>query len=145
MKVLNNIRISDKDIIRDIEKNENFDLDYKELKRIISLFIKFMVDNVMEGHSISIPHGLGKFRVIGKKHKNGPDDFAIDYQESKKQGKTIYHNNDHSDGFIYGFKWMTATYQIVNKRSYKFRLSKPNKDRLRKLIKEGKPFKKLYI
>jgi len=145
MRVLNNIRISDKDIIRDIESNEDFNIEYKELKRIILLFIKFMVDNVMEGHSVSIPHGLGKLRIIGKKPKKRFRDFAINYQETKKQGKTVYYSNDHSDGFVYGFKWLKKNYHIVNKRYYKLGLSKPNKNRLRKLINEGVPFKKLYI
>lgn len=145
MKVLNNLRISDKHICKEIYNEENFNISLKEIKRIIGLFLSFMASQVLEGYCISIPHNLGKFRIIGKKPKSGHKDYVIDYQESKKQGKTIYHNNDHTDGFTYGFKWIVKNHPIINKAYYKFILSKPNKIKMNKLIVAGKVYKNMYI
>jgi len=53
-----------------------------------------------------MPYGLGYVQVVKYKPKTYTDkSLSVDYKESKKYNKKIYHLNEHSNGYKYRLYW----------------------------------------
>lgn len=68
--------------------------------------------------------------------RDAPINKKIDYNESKKQGVKVYHNNSHSRGKYIYCKWYKN--QTINISIYRFALVKDAKRTLAKETKAGK-------
>lgn len=124
--------------IKDISKDDPYYVTYSEYVEIISLYNKAVVD-ILYDQSLEykIPHNLGKFRISKKKRNNNHSlSYAtqIDWANTVKYGKKIYHVNEHSDGYRYLFTW-DKNGQLKNIKSYKFVPCRANKRKLAYYIK----------
>jgi len=130
-------------------------ISWEEYKKIIYLFIRFMVKKIFEGESITLPFRMGKLYVIGKKIKPKFVDgkikgLAPDWKSTKelwdrdtdaKKNKTlVYFLNEETNNIRYRFFYSKYNATMKNKFSYRFILSRANKRELAKIIKTGKEF-----
>lgn len=95
------------------ENNPSVTLSFEDYKRIIYTYNNLLVTHMLEtGEMVKMPYGLGEIVVNKykpkryKKTKDGEEyiNLAIDWVETKKQGKHVYLLNHHTEG--YKFYWM---------------------------------------
>lgn len=138
---------------REKSKNPVQLTEYVELTRE---FNKFLINIVLQGHKVSLPHRFGSLEITGKLQKPSMDaegnirGLAIDWQKTKKfweknlQAKEnkeyIYHNNSHSSKLRYKYLWSKKNVTIDNKLLYSLRMSRANKRALAQMIKKGKEY-----
>jgi nucleoid DNA-binding protein len=120
-------------------------LSFTEWKKILQAFSYAYRDYILEtGDKVKLPFGLGSFTInkrktqktkiyMGKQYINLP----VDWAETKKAGKYIYHLNTATDGCKYNWMWLREdarwAYSIWNfkplretSRLLKDYLKKPN-------------------
>lgn len=120
-----------------IGDNELYYIDYKTFRAIINDYFKYLRDELLEnGKELKLPCRMGTLQVV--KHK--PKEYTgkslrIDYAESKKYDKVIYHLNEHSNGFKYRVHWNKQTMLTKNKTKYQLIMTRANKRRLAFIIK----------
>lgn len=115
-------------------KNTEYHLESAEYKKIVNLITNEILEQVHQGKKVKLPLNLGELYIIKKIQKKRP----IDWVNTKKYNKVIYHNNFHSEGYVYRFKWAKATARFKNKKMYEFRPMRKNSRYLTQLIKAGK-------
>ena len=79
---------------------------------------------------------MGTIQIV--KHK--PKEYTgkslrIDYAESKKTGKVIYHLNEHSNFYKYRIYWNKQNMITPNKTKYQLVMTRDNKRHLAQIIK----------
>ena len=149
---MNNLRASYK-----LFSQQNEDkLDIKIYLKIVSGFIKFLMDKVFEGYEVKLPGRLGSFYIRGKKVKPklspegeviglAPDWGATNKMWASdpvaKENKTIaYCFNEHSGGLRYKIIWSKTNVNVRNKTFYSVKFSRNNKRNVVKQIKSGKEY-----
>ena len=111
-------------------------VDKKTFKKILSRFSILVVDKVLEAEEVKIPI-LGTLRIQKKKQDLTKNKLKIDWAETKRTGKLMYHTNDNRNGYYYRTSWRKTNvaysnyYSFVPERWY-------FKRRLKKLLKETK-------
>ena len=109
---------------------------------LVNEFNKNVQQNVLDGKEFVLPAGLGRIKVVKQKPLCAivTKQTHVNWVETRKAGKYIYHTNEHSDGYIYKIRWenhrhmgagsMRAhKYYIVPCRSFKRTLAKILKGR----------------
>lgn len=119
-----------------IEKNSPYDIDERLYQQIVYYYFKRMIDLLLvEGECIKLPVRLGNMFISKKKMKMSRlTSGSIDWYNTKKYGKHIYHTNDHSNQYKYYFTWKKVGASIVNIRKYRFVATRDNKRRLGHII-----------
>lgn len=112
-------------------KDTHFDIDQGEYKFLVKLILKEILEEVLSGSTVKFPINLGEFYIYKKRQKRKP----IDWMNTKKYGKYIYHLNLHSDGLIFRYRWNKTKARFINKSIYEFRPSRKNARALAKLAK----------
>lgn len=97
--------------------------------------IKKIVDEVLNGELVNLPHGLGYLWI--KKYKTNLNKPPIDFYETKKQGKTVYHLNFETNGWSAKWNWSRRKKQITNLCFYCFLPIRVNSRRLCKEMREN--------
>ena len=131
-------------------------IDVKSYVKLVNLFCKFIAKKVLEGEEVKLPSRTGTLSVKGKKPKieldedgklmNHPVDYKSTFElwkscpECKERRQKVYHLNEHSLGIRYKFFWSKKRVLVENKTFYTMRLTRTNKRRLAKLIKQGKEY-----
>lgn len=118
------------------KENPVYAVDFKLYKEIVSAYFKTVKDILLEeGRTYKLPCGLGML-FISKRKPNQKDRISVDFANTKKYGKTIFHLNEHTNGFRYKFYWnkTNATHPMAH--AYNFVASRANKRQLCALIKE---------
>lgn len=74
-------------------------------------------------------------------------DLPIDYnatlklwnqdEEAKANKQIVRHLNEHSDGYVYFYKWIKQNSNVTNKNWYKFKATRTNKLLLSSEVKKG--------
>lgn len=64
------------------------------------------------GEKITLPKGLGQLQITKFKPQKRK---AIDFNATRKYGKTIYHDNIETDGFAARLHWHKKSYRFKNK------------------------------
>lgn len=105
-------------------------------RKIIGMFNEAMLDKVLSGEEVRLFSDMGKVRI--NKKRMDYDRLQIDFNQSKEKGYTVYHFNDHSNGFYYRTHWRKGFFKHVN--FYSFSLTQENKKKLAKKIKSGQDF-----
>ena len=120
-----------------IDGNELYNVDFKTFKKIINTYyLQILEDILYKGVQYKLPYRMGKIRVIKRKVDiNNLNRFGINWVESVKQNKQIYHLNNHSKGFVYRFKWDKENSLVHNLFFYKFVPSRMIKRKLASIIK----------
>lgn len=117
---------------KQIDKNT----PYFRFKRILDQFNNNILDlllNASEG--FKMPSKLGSICIVKYKPKTYTNkSLSKDYKLSKELGKTIYHLNEHSDGYKYRLYWSKNKNTIPDIYKYNLSLVRANKRKLAQLI-----------
>jgi hypothetical protein len=128
-------------------------VDIKTYLKVVHLFMKFIISEVLKGERINFPEKMGSLEVKGAKQKLWVDkDGKVrglspnwrktkelwDSNEKAKQEKTlVYNTNEHSDGVRYRYSWRKRGHHFKNGALYSIRLTRANKRALYSAIKDG--------
>ena len=94
------------------------------------------MDHILKGDFFRFPYNLGILKIRKNKvNVSNKKYMRIDFNATKKEGKTIYHLNEHSDGYYYRFKWKKG--YVSNIFSYVFTPVRSRKRELAQTIKSG--------
>ena len=106
-------------------------------KNIITDFFAFIKEQFIEkSRSVKLPCRFGRIQIIKKKPKSWlTSPKSIDYKMSKELKYTVYHLNEHSDGYKYRLHWDKHDCNILNKRRYQMIMPRDTKRRLAFIIK----------
>lgn len=117
--------------------NKLYDVDYKIYRGIIEEYYSKMILEIIEKtYELKLPYRFGSIQIIKRKvDVNNLTRFGLNWVESVKNKKQIYHLNNHSKGFVYRFKWNKENSLIPNLYFYKFVPSRTNKRKLAFAIK----------
>lgn len=123
----------------EVKDNPLYEVDSKLFKELVYNFYRRMMDHVLyDGGKFHLPYQLGTIRVI--KRKVNPkyiNIMNIDWVETKKAGKWIYHLNEHSNYYKYLFHWDKYDSVLTNLTKYRLPMTRNNKRILAQLIKSG--------
>ena len=103
-----------------VEDNPLYQVEYRVFRDIINDYFKYLRDELIEnGKEVKLPCRMGTIQIV--KHK--PKEYTgkslrIDYAESKKAGKVIYHLNEHSNFYKYRIYWNKQNMITPNKTKY---------------------------
>lgn len=117
--------------------NPLYQVEYRVFRDIINDYFKYLRDELIEsGKEIKLPCRLGTLSIV--KHK--PKEYSgrslrIDYAETKKVGKIVYHLNEHSNFYKYRYYWNKHNMLNHNKTMYQLIMTRDNKRRLAQIIK----------
>lgn len=112
------------------------ELDYFTYNRILDEMCKVILDYVfMRSDGFKMPYGLG-FIQIGKYRPKTYTEksLSVDYRESQKYGKRIYHLNEHSNGYKFRLYWSKIPKTFPDRYRYSLNLVRANKRKLAQLI-----------
>lgn len=105
-------------------------------KRILEQFNTNLLDlllNASEG--FKMPQRLGFVCIVKYKPKTYTNkSLSKDYKTSNEFGKTIYHLNEHSDGYKYRLYWSKNENTFPDIYKYRLSLVRANKRKLAQLI-----------
>ena len=116
-----------------VEDNPLYQVEYRVFRDIINDYFKYLRDELIEnGKEVR----MGTIQIV--KHK--PKEYTgkslrIDYAESKKAGKIIYHLNEHSNFYKYRVYWNKQNMITPNKTKYQLVMTRDNKRHLAQIIK----------
>lgn len=117
-------------------KNIDENTSYLRFKRILEQFNTNLLDlllNASEG--FKMPHRLGFICIVKYKPKTYTNkSLSKDYKTSNELGKTIYHLNEHSDGYKYRLYWSKNENTFPDIYKYRLSLVRANKRKLAQLI-----------
>lgn len=120
-----------------VEDNSLYQISYKVFRQIVSDYFRYLRDEIIEnGKEVRLPCRMGTLSIV--KHK--PKEYTgkslrIDYSESKKYNKTIYHLNEHTGGFKYRAYWNKQNMITKNKTKYQLIMTRDNKRHLAQILK----------
>lgn len=120
-----------------IEKGSPYDVSYNTFRDVLELYYKGIRDIIIDdGLPFKIPCNLGELQVVKKKiNYNKMLPSSIDWVNTLKYGKVIYHLNDHSDNYKYLFMWNRAGAKLKNISKYRFVPTRTNKRKLASYVK----------
>lgn len=117
-------------------KNIDENTSYLRFKRILEQFNTNLLDlllNASEG--FKMPHRLGFICIVKYKPKTYTNkSLSKDYKTSNELGKTIYHLNEHSNGYKYRLYWSKNENTFPDIYKYRLSLVRANKRKLAQLI-----------
>lgn len=125
--------------IRDMYKSykeidEN--VDYLRFKRILDQFNTNLLDSLLNAsEGFKMPCRLGFICIVKYKPKSYTDkSLSKDYKLSKELGKTVYHLNEHSDGYKYRLYWSKNKNTFPDIYKYNISFVRATKRKLAQLI-----------
>lgn len=92
---------------------------------------------LLEGNSVFISKRFGYFKVC-RSATNLKASLRVDFYQTKLQGHTVYHTNQHSNGYYYLVAWRKGLFPNSNFAS--FTTIRTLKRNIAKKIKEGKKY-----
>lgn len=118
-----------------LKNNRGTKVKWQDYYYIINCITSAIIEDIFSGKSFNFPYKLGSIRVLKYKTKK----VYIDWVNTKKYGKYIYHKNFHSDGYQYKVFWDKSESKLFrNKFMYGFKLLRVHSRKLAKGIKENK-------
>jgi len=117
--------------------NNPYLVDRVTFNKILGDYFKAIVDYMLYDNYIFDPGmGIGKF-FIAKQWRGKMNNLAINWVETKKQGKLVHYLNEHTNNYIYRFMWKVPpknSYTWNYMSSYRFLPTRSNKRTLARLI-----------
>lgn len=118
---------------------KGIDVSYKEAKEILAHANKIIAEVVRdEADGFKLPFGFG-YLVPMKYIAATP---AVNWKETERIGKTVYHTNMHTDGYSCKIKWFRVG--RVNNSHYnevfKFKSYKELSQSVSRAFRDGKPY-----
>jgi len=98
---------------------------------------QYIIQKVLyDGLTFVFPYQLGELYI--EKYKLKTKVKHVDFYMTKQLGKTVYHTNEHSDGYKYAVRWSKYIFaNVKNIEKYRFKFVRFNQRLLAKLIKSG--------
>jgi len=121
-----------------IKENEStpFAVDKETYKNICYGFNKKVSDRVIsQTEEIKFPARLGTLRVKKIKGKNDLSTKKVNFKATREAGVTVYHLNDHTDGYHYRWFWSKKKAFFTHMSAYSFTATRANKRELARLLK----------
>ena len=109
--------------------NPLYQVSYKTFRDVVTEYFRYLRDEIIEnGKEVRLPCRMGSLSIV--KHK--PKEYTgkslrIDYAESKKYGKMIFHLNEETGGYKYRFYWNKQNMLTTNKTHYQLIMTRDNK------------------
>lgn len=135
------------------DRNPKIKLSFKSYKKILYKWNEEFMLQILEGKKLKMPYGFGPLMITKYKRKtyrmaaSGEKmiNYKIDWVQTKKQGKYVYHMNYHSDGYNYYFRWVPHEANIKRPHIWKFKPVRKFSRLLSKYIQdEEKDYKHIY-
>lgn len=124
--------------LEEVEKDSPYNIPYNTIVSIYKDFYEGVMDNIFEGGLYHLPHGMGELSILGKRPKEfKKSNLSVDWANTLKAGKKVYHLNDHSNYIKYSFHWAKARSRMPNKASYRLVMTRDHKRNLATKIKSG--------
>lgn len=139
-----------------LAKEDNKKIPHRDIYYpVLSLFMEYLSEQLLNEGLITLPYGLGKLCIIGctKKIKfkdNKIVGLPVDWletkklwerdKESKKNKQLVFFLNEHTNGIMYSFRWYRTNVYSTNKNLYDFRPCRGIKKKLCNNIKSGKEY-----
>ena len=130
-----------RDMFKDYHKiDEN--MSYFRFKRILDKFNEIIKENILNAsESFKMPCRLGLIAIVKYKPKTYTQkSLSKDYKTSKELNKTIYHLNEHSNGYKYRLYWSKNKNTFPDIYKYNLSLVRQNKRKLAQLIFNGNDY-----
>lgn len=119
--------------------NELYNISYDLYKSILLEYYKKLMKEILNGYLYKLPNRLGYISITKRLvNVHSLTRHGIDWVESVKNRKVIYHLNTHSKNYIYRFKWHKDNTLVPNLYFYKFVATRSNKRELASIIKNRK-------
>lgn len=124
------------DMYKQYKKDYGNDVDYRQFKDILDKFNEEILSCLLQSSGgFKMPFGLGYVQIVKYKPKSmTPKSLSVDYKASAECGKTIYHLNEHSDGYKYRLYWSKTPQTFPDRYRYQLQLVRKNKRQLAQLI-----------
>lgn len=137
-----------------LQKNSSISLSFDDYKKVIYAFNISLVSHLLEtGDKVKLPFGLGelvvnkykpKKYIIGKDGKEHVN-LSIDWVETKKAGKYVYHLNAHTEGYKFYWMWNWWKSRIKCAFIWKFEMARTNSRLLKTYLKKtNSKYKDIY-
>ena len=122
----------------DIPEASPFYVEYTVYRQICEKFNKAICTYILEeAGEFQLPYRLGSLRIKKTKmNYRNKNHMRPDWKKTKELGKTVYHLNDHTDGFRYRWAWDKSNVVTVGKKLYSFYATRTNKRELARLLKD---------
>jgi nucleoid DNA-binding protein len=130
----------------------NISISFNNFKKILYTSNSIYAKYVLEGEKIKLPQGFGSIAISKRKQRfkvtiNGVDKIIlpINWQETKKLGKKIYHMNSHTEGYRYKWFWFKSEAYLSDAYVWQFNATRVNSRKLAQNLKqENSPYIQLY-
>lgn len=123
-----------------VEGNQLYYINRHVFRDIINDYFKYLASEIIDkGRDVRIPARLGYLCVVkNKPTKLNSKYLQVDFKETKKISKRVFHMNEHSDGYKYKFKWSKLSMILALKNLYELKMTRANKRYLATVIKSKK-------
>lgn len=124
------------DMYKQYRKDYGDDVDYRQFKDILDRFNEEILSCLLQSsEGFKMPFGLGYVQIVKYKPKSmTPKSLSIDFKSTAEYGKTIYHLNEHSNGYKYRLYWSKIPQTFPDRYRYQLQLVRQNKRQLAQLI-----------
>ena len=121
---------------KDMYKTMPVEVPYSLYNRILDEMCIIILEHVLNAaQGFKMPFGLGYIQVVKYKPQQlNSKSLSVDYSASKEYGKTVYHLNEHSDGYKYRLYWSKLPRTFPDRYKYQLCFVRQNKRRLAQLI-----------
>lgn len=131
------------DVYKYFKKKSKMQMDYKKFKSIALLLGDAIFSYVLKGNFFQFPYKLGILRIAKRKmqlvDKDGkPKRLKVDFYNTKRLGKTVYHLNEHWGGCYGLYVWRCG--HIMDGKRYSFKPIRDHKRAITQAIKNGQDY-----
>lgn len=127
------------DIYNNYDKRDQ--IPYSTFRNIVDKLNDSILSVLQNGQNYKLPCSLGTVQIVKYKPKEyNKHSLSIDFNESKKLDKRIYHLNEHSNGYKYRLYWSKQPFSFTNRYKYQLCFTRANKRQLAQLIFNNKDY-----
>lgn len=135
-----------------IKENPELKLTYKQYDMCIrEINHQYVLHCLETGNAVKLPYGLGVLAVNRKKGKKTFIDekgtkhicIAINWNETNKLKRKVYHFNEHTDGYHCNWYWIKSLSKIRIVSMWSFKIAKINSQLLKTYCFDSE--KKYYL
>ena len=91
------------------EKSDRLRVSQDKFSEIFTDYLKECNKKLLNNEPVRLPCNFGEIRIVKVKARyydnNGKISLPVNWVESKKLGKKVYHTNDGRENYIYRYKW----------------------------------------
>ena len=127
------------DIYNNYDKKDQ--IPYSTFRNIVDKLNDSILFVLQNGQNYKLPCSLGTVQIVKYKPKEyNIHSLSIDFNESKKLDKRIYHLNEHSNGYKYRLYLSKQPFSFTNRYKYQLCFTRANKRQLAQLIFNNKDY-----